>query len=286
HEEAIPAEPRPYRHPRVSPDGSRIAVEVEDPDNTDIWIGDSTRGMFTRLTRGDFDSDPLWSPDGSRIVFTSVGGSPGLFQQSVDGGGMPEHVADGSGSVRANSWTPDGKLLFEELAADNVQVLTSTSGSSSTKITLFDAPEYFNERLPALSPDGRWLAYQSTESGKMEIYVRPFPNVTSSRSQISTGGGYAPLWSRDGQESFYRNSTSVVGVKIGAQVNFVVVSSSPLFNLAGYVLAGTGGVPYDVARDGRFLMLKSDAPGDSGSRQDIVVVQNWLDELKQLVQTR
>jgi hypothetical protein len=117
----------------------------------------------------------------------------------------------------------------------------------------------------------------------MEIYVRPFPNVNSSRSQISTGGGFAPLWSRDGQEIFYRSSTSLVVVKVRTQPNFAVLSSSPLFNLAGYVLAGPRGVRYDVTRDGRFLILKSDSPADSGSRQDIVVVENWFDELKQLV---
>jgi hypothetical protein len=151
---------------------------------------------------------------------------------------------------------------------------------------VFDAPEYFNERLPVMSPDGRWLAYQSTESGKMEIYVRPFPNVRSARWQISEGGGFAPLWSADGREVFYRKADTIVAVKIRTEPTFGVESSGALFSLAGYVLAGTRGVRYDVGRDGRFLLLKSDLLGDSASRQDIVVVENWFTELQQRVPTR
>jgi len=283
-EETIPGEPRPYRHPRVSPDGTRIAVEIEDPNNTNVWIGDSKRGSFAQLTRGeDIGSDPIWTRDGSQIVFSSVRGPEGLFLQAADGSGMAEHLTDGSSGVRAASWTSDGKLVYEELAGDFVQVRSLTNGAPAERVTLFDAPEYFNERLPALSPDGRWLAYQSTESGKMEIYVRPFPNVRSARWQVSAGGGFAPLWSADGREIFYRNAASIVAVKIQTEPTFSVLTSAPLFNLAGYVIAGTRGTRYDVARDGRFLLLKSDSLGDSASRQDIVVVENWFEELKRLV---
>jgi hypothetical protein len=150
-------------------------------------------------------------------------------------------------------------------------------------IPLFDAPEYFYERLPALSPDGRWLAYQSIESGRMEVYVRPFPNVRSGRWQISNGGGFAPLWSADGREIFYRDAVSIVAVRVRTEPAFSVMTSSTLFKLAGYVLAGQRGIRYDVGPDGRFLLLKNDAPGDIGTRRNIVVVQNWFSELQQRV---
>jgi serine/threonine-protein kinase len=287
HEEAIPTEPRPYQHPRVSPDGTRIAVDIEDPNNTHVWVGDSKGGTFSQLTRGDDgDSDPIWTPDGSRVVFVSVRGAEGLFSQPADGSGAADHLIDGAGGVRAVTWTPDRKLIYEEIAGADIRILPLTEGSRPQTITLFDAPDYFDECLPALSPDGRWLAYQSTESGKMEVYVRPFPNVKDGRWQISTSGGTAPLWSRDGREIFYRSATNIVAVKIRTGPTFAVVESNTLFSLAGYALAGTRGVQYDVAPDGRFLLLKSDPLGHVASGGNIIVVENWFEELKRLVPTR
>ena len=103
-EELIPADVRPYRHPRVSPDGTRIAVEVEDPANTDVWVGEVARGTFARLTTNeDVDSDPIWTPDGSRVVFASVRGKTGLFWQAADGSGGATHIADGTGGVRPSA---------------------------------------------------------------------------------------------------------------------------------------------------------------------------------------
>ena len=202
---------------------------------------------------------------------------------AADGSGMAEHLTDGAGGVRALTWTPEGRLIYEELAATDVRVLSLGGGSAPQLIPLFDAPEYFYERLPALAPDGRWLAYQSIESGTMEIYVRPFPNVSSGRWQISSGGGFAPLWSREGREIFYRNASSIVAVQIQTDPVFRVMTSSPLFNLGGYVLAGQRGIRYDVGPDGRFLLLKNDSPADVGLRRNIVLVQNWTEELKRLV---
>ena len=284
-EQEIPTEPRPYRHPRVSPDGTLIAVEIDDPNDVDVWIGEGGRGAFTRLTRGDdVDSDPIWTRDGSHVVFSSARDTDGLFRQPADGSGAAEHVIDGAGGVRAVTWTLDGRLVYEELAGADIRVLSLSGGSAPQVIPLFDAPEYFYERLPALSPDGRWLAYQSTESGEMEIYVRPFPKVMSGRWQISNGGGFAPLWSPDGREIFYRNASSIVAAQIQTEPVFKVVTSTPLFNLAGYVLAGQRGIRYDVGPDGRFLLLKGDSSDDS-SRRNIVLVQNWFEELKRLVPT-
>jgi serine/threonine-protein kinase len=284
-EEAIPGELRPYRHPRVSPDGTRIVVEIEDPANTDVWVGDARRGTFARLTTNeDVDSDPIWTPDGSRVVFASVRGKTGLFSQAADGSGAAAHIADGTGGVRPLTWTSAGELLYEELAGPAVQVLPLVGREAVRQIALFDMPEYFNEKLPAISPDGRWIAYQSTESGGMEIYVRPFPNVSAGRWQISAGGGFAPLWSRNGQEIYYRNDRSLMAAAIKTTPTFTPAPPEVLFRLGDYVLAGTRGIRYDVAPDGRFLLMKDEDGRETRDR--IVVVQHWFEELKRLVPAR
>jgi hypothetical protein len=283
-EKAVPAEPRPYSHPRVSPDGERIVAEVNDSGNADIWVGDVRSGTFTRLTRGEDDeSDPIWTPDGSRVVYTAVSGAEGLFLQPADGSGTAVHLTDGSGGIRAMSWTRDGRLLYDELGP-YLRLVTPDGRSSPQGMTLFDAPEYFNEKLPAVSPDGRWVAYQSTESGQMEIYLRPFPDVSSLRRQVSVGGGFAPLWSRDGREIYYRNATNVMAVKVNAATHLEVGTPQALFGLSDYVLAGIRGIRYDVAPDGRFLMLKDE--GNHSSDRRVVLVLNWTEELKRLVPTR
>jgi serine/threonine-protein kinase len=280
-EERVPAEPRPYRHPRISPDGTRIAVEIDDPNNTDIWIGDARRGTFTRLTSGgDIESDPIWTRDGSRIVYSAVHGSEGLFWQPADGSGTPEHLVDGTSGIRAYTWTHDGQLIFEELAGSDIQLLKPGSKAAPQRIKLFDAPGYFDEVLPALSPDGRWLAYQSTESGDAEVYLRPFPNVSTLRRQISVGGGFAPLWSSDGREIYYRNATEMMSVKVSTSPVLDVKTPEVVFSLSDYVLPGTRGIKYEVAPDGRFLMLK-DSAGRSQDR--VVLVQHWTEELKRRV---
>jgi eukaryotic-like serine/threonine-protein kinase len=283
-EERIPAEPRPYRHPRVSPDGTRIAVEIDDPTNTDIWIGDARRGAFTRLTSSDqVDSDPIWSPDGSRIVYSSVRGTEGLYWQPADGSGRAEHLVDGSSGVRAFTWTRDGQLVFGELAGTDIGLLKPGSGSAPRSITLFDAPDYFNELLPALSPDGRWLAYQSTESADAEVYLRPFPDVSSLRRQVSVGGGFAPLWSADGREIYYRSATDMMAVQVRTSPTLDLGRPEALFSLSDFVLPGTRGIKYEVGPDGRFLLLKDSGGGRSQDR--VVLVQNWTEDVKRLVPT-
>ena len=283
-EELIPADARPYRHPRVSPDGTRIAVEIDDPTNTDIWIGDARRGQFARLTSGDeVDSDPIWTPDGSRIVYSSVRGTEGLFWQPADGSGSAEHLVDGSGGVRALTWTRDGQLLYEELAGADIPLLTPGRKSAPRVITLFDAPDYFNEVLPSLSPDGRWLAYQSTETADAGGVPAAVPRRVITQASGLGGGGFAPLWSPDGQEIYYRSATDMMAVKVRTSPTLDVGRPEVLFSLSDYVLPGTRGIKYEVAPDGRFLMLKDSGSGHSQDR--VVLVQNWTEDVKRLVPT-
>jgi serine/threonine-protein kinase len=213
-------------------------------------------------------------------VYSAVHGSEGLFWQPADGSGTPEHLVDGTSGIRAYTWTHDGQLIFEELAGSDIQLLKPGSKAAPQLIKLFDAPGYFDEVLPALSPDGRWLAYQSTESGDAEVYLRPFPNVSTLRRQISVGGGFAPLWSSDGREIYYRNATEMMSVKVSTSPVLDVKTPEVVFSLSDYVLPGTRGIKYEVAPDGRFLMLK-DSAGRSQDR--VVLVQHWTEELKRRV---
>ena len=214
-------------------------------------------------------------------MYSSVRGTEGLFWQPADGSGRAEHLVDGSSGVRAFTWTRDGQLVYEELAGADIRLLTPGSGSAPRVITLFDAPDYFNEVLPALSPDGRWLAYQSTESADAEVYLRPFPDVSSLRRQVSVGGGFAPLWSADGQELYYRSATDMMAVKVRTSPTLDLGRPEALFSLSDYVLPGTRGIKYEVGPDGRFLMLKDSGGGRSQDR--VVLVQNWTEEVKRLV---
>jgi serine/threonine-protein kinase len=131
-----------------------------------------------------------------------------------------------------------------------------------------------------MSPDGKWIAYQSTESGEMQVFGRPFPNTASGRWQISVGGGFAPLWSRDGKEIYYRNQRNLMAASVKTAPGFAATPPRPLFRLGDYVLAGTRGIRYDVAPDGRFLIFKDEG---RETRNRIVVVQHWFEELRRMV---
>jgi hypothetical protein len=203
-----------------------------------------------------------------------------LFWQAADGSGVAEHLIDGSGGIRALDWTREGALLYEELAGAHIRVITPGSRSTPQVIPLFDAPEYFNELLPALSPDGRWLVYQSTESGEAEVYLRPYPDVSSLRRQVSNGGGFAPLWSADGREIHYRSATDMMAVTVQTAPTLELGQPVALFSLGDYVLPGTRGIKYEVAPDGRFLLLKDS--GGGLSQDQVVLVQHWTEELKRL----
>ena len=169
-EESIPAPPREYGRPRVSPDGTRVAVDIADGDIRDIWIWDLARETLTQLTFDEAaDNYPLWTPDSARVVFTSAREDGGLFWKAADGTGQVERLADGL--ARPYAWAADGRLIFEQ--GQDIGVLTM-EGERTVEM-LLDAD--FSVGEPALSPDGRWLAHYSNETGQPLIYVQPYPNV-------------------------------------------------------------------------------------------------------------
>ena len=291
-EEPVAAPPRAYQHPRLSPDGTRVALSSTDQEN-DLWIWDLGRAMLTRLTIDPGQHmNPVWTPDGRRIIFSSTGGGapiPNLWWQAADGTGAAERLTTSTNGQFVTGITPDGTaVVFNEgtptMGADLLQLaLDGTRRVTPLLQTKFD------ERNGIVSPDGRWLAYESNSSGPTEIYVRPFPNVGGGQWEVSTAGGTRPLWSRSGKELFY------VGAD-GALLRVPVEPSGATWNagtpaklLEGryYTGAGSGGVrTYDVSADGqRFLMIKAPGTDASAAPPALIVVQHWDEELKRLVPT-
>jgi serine/threonine-protein kinase len=286
-EEPVAAPPRSYQHPRLSPDGTRVALSSLDEEN-DLWIWDLRRAMLTRLTLDPGqDWFPAWTPDGRRIVFSSNRGGPfSLWSQAADGTGAAERLTTSSHVQFVTGITPDGTAVeFSEatptMGGDLLQlVLDGTRRVTPLLQTRFD------ERNGIVSPDGRWLAYQSNSSGSFEIYVRPFPNVGGGQWEVSTTGGTRPLWARSGKELFYVGADGAL-LRVPVEASGTTWSAgTPTKLLDGRYYAGdgaSGGRAYDVSPDGqRFLMIK--APGtDASAAPALIVVQHWDEELKRLV---
>jgi Tol biopolymer transport system component len=236
-------------------------------------VYDITRGTLAPLTRGPGQHDwPVWTPDGKSVAFQrNVAGSIGLFSKPIDGSGPEERLIAGE-LQSVDSYSPDGHLLISGSAGDLWAV--PMDGDRKPR-PLVQTP--FQEAHPMLSPDGRWLAYRSNESGRFEIYVQPFPGL-STRHLISTDGGTELVWSRDGRELFYRNGDQMMAVEITTTPGFRAGKPRVLFD--GYVRV-SGRPNYDVAADGRFLMVQAVEPQSAPSQLNVVL--NWREELKRLV---
>ena len=295
-EEAIPRLPaRAYNHIQLSPDGSRVAVEIAD-QAFDIWVWSFARSTLTRLTADPgFDSSPVWTPDGASLVFRSqIGGAAGsLFRQLADGSGSPELLTDVSELQSPTQVLPNGKdiILWQARstpssgAGGSPDLMLLTLGNRETR-PLLQTPT--GERSAMVSPDGRWIAYQSTESGpgQAEVFIRPFPTVTAGRIQLSTDGGAEPVWARNGRELFYkRPDGSLMSVSVTPGEQWTAGVPTPLLERPPYFTRFGGSQSYDVTPDGsRFLMIKNSASADSSARTpSIVVVQQWTEELKRIV---
>ena len=202
-EELLPLEPRPYMEPRLSPDGSRLAVAEADTDlNLDIRIYDVIRyTLLKRLTTSlSQDRGALWSPDGERIYFWSGGAAgTGLQWKDVQGDGA-SNLLNEFGSPQTRS--PDGRtIVYVTVTPQTGYDIWTVSIDDGTTATLFDTS--FSETAPAISPDGQWIAHASTESGQWEVYVSSFPDVEAGRWQVSSSGGSFPSWSPNGEELYF-----------------------------------------------------------------------------------
>ncbi len=285
-ESAIAAQSRAYVYPRVSPDGTRVAFYSSD-QASDIWVWDLARAALGRLTFDPgLDIYPLWTPDGRHVVFSSDReGLRNIFRQAADGTGSPERLTRSEVLQDVTGLSPDGnRVIFTER--------TAATGADIVELQLVPRgePRYlvqtpFAEQNGIISPDGRWLAYEANDSGPFEIYVRPYPDGTTGKWQVSTGGGTRPLWSPNGQELFFISPAGAlmrIGVARGEMWSATV--PSVLVPTGYFSHGGNPGRTYDIAPDGqRFLMVKQAGTGGSNSAPSIVVVLNWAEELRQRV---
>ena len=288
-EQPIAAPEHAYFTPRLSPDGRRVAVGITDSDSQ-IWLYDLSRDTMTRFTfDGDYNPVPAWTPDGKRIAFESnKEGTPNLFWQLADGNGGLERLTTSDYIQVPMSWSPDGKLLaFMEvnpITGVDIWVLRTgdpSAGSGQIRKSQPFLRTPFSEGAPAFSPDGRWLAYISNESGRYEVYVQPYPGP-GGKWQISTEGGTEPKWNPGGRELFYRSGEKMMAVDVATQSGFAAGKPRMLFE-GRYELSPVQSDNYDVSSDGqRFLMLK---PTAQAAPTQINVVLNWFEELKQKVPT-
>ncbi|TDI34873.1 MAG: hypothetical protein E2P02_29035 [Acidobacteria bacterium] len=203
-EEVLAAEPGPYSHPRISPDGGRLAVSM----NRDIWIWDFGRETLTRFTfYPGTDTAPVWSADGQQLLFESHReGQGNIFTKPVRGTGAVERLIDSPRHQRPMSTSPDGaSVLFENITKTLDLSLLPLLPEGEPRPLLHSE---FEETNGEISPDGNWLAYQSDESGQNEVYVRSFPNIDEVYKKVSRDGGASPLWARNGRELFYVNPGS------------------------------------------------------------------------------
>jgi serine/threonine-protein kinase len=278
-EEPFAAEPDHYFDPRISPDGSRVALTVVRSDNFDVWIYDLARGTSTRLTFDPaVDQRAVWTPDGQRLVFESArhGAANDLFWKAADGTGQVERLTASPYTHRPHFWTSDGELVYEEHHPKTVQDfhVLSMEGERPSR-PLLTTP--FTEDRPALSPDGRWMAYRSLESGRTEVYVRPFPNVEEGKWQVSRDGGMSPVWGPNGRELFYRSpgGGTMMVVPIETEPTFTAGTPEVLFTGDYFVARNRN---YDISPDGqRFLMLRRP---ETQPLTQLHVVFNWFEELK------
>lgn len=276
--------PQGYTYPRISPDGSRIAIASRS-DGRDIWMWDLRQRALTRLTfeRGP-DSYPVWLPDRQSLIYAAAikGGDENLALRAADGTGGIQVLLASDRHQTPYTITPDGQwLVFRDEVAGHGTDLDILKVGTREARPLIATP--FNERNAEISPDGKLMAYQSDETGTMEIYVRPFPNVDAGKKQISNGGGVRPAWSRDGRRLFYLTDTmspaamNSVERRSAGSLDFGPVEV--VFDVAPHVQIGQYGRTYDVAADGRFLMPQSVADAAGTSVPGVSLILNWAAHL-------
>lgn len=282
------AQPGGYRTVSLAPDGTRLALTTDDGAASDVWVYDTNRAALTRATTTGIHRAGGWTPDGRHIVLSALLG--GIAQLRRDAATGPQPLTGGKASQYLGSVSPDGRWLVyvESLGMRQIRAVSIEDQGGLLKA---GAPEprsvaTFNETRPIVSPDGRWLAYESDESGRIEIYVRPFP-LTAGQQQrwvISSGGGVAPHWSRDGRRLVYQNGDqlmsagyTVVGDAFAAETPRVWIDK--LGAIDGP--PGWGGSTWDLSPEGdRVAVVTPDGSQESVPDHHVVMMLNFADELR------
>jgi Tol biopolymer transport system component len=287
-----------YFHPRISPDGKHLVVGTADGKDAIVWIYDlASTTAIRRLTFGGANRFPIWSWDGQRIVFQSDREKDlGLFWQNADGSGSVERLTrpEEKLSHTPSSWLFDGKSLVLALGAGNESRigLVSMDGGSNVKV-LFNAPSTGNIMETSVSPDGHWMAYDSIESGRSQIYVQPFPPI-GAKYQItndSSGVPQFPIWSPDGKEIFYSlglggGRADLMSIPVQTRASFSFGRAAPM-PIKNFWHNGAPGAPrgFDITPDGKEFVIMVPTNDESSERQteQIYVALHWFEELKQRV---
>jgi serine/threonine-protein kinase len=276
----------------LSPDDTRAVFSQVLQGNQDVWLKVLPDGPESRLTFSEAtDRMPRWAPDGQTITFRSDRTEPlvgHLWSKRADGAGEAEVLFDQE-AIAFGFWGPTGEwLILRRAGAAGVEgardVLALRPGIDSTAIPLI-ADDRLMEQGPAISPDGRWIAYSSNETGRDEIFVRPFPGVESGRWQVSTEGGIKPVWSHSGREIFFVDAgNSMTAAAVETDPTVVVVERQKLFVLPPGTVVAPNADFYDVTSDDqRFLMVREIPDDPAGSPHRTVLVHNFFEELKRLV---
>jgi serine/threonine-protein kinase len=284
HELAAPA--RRYGSPHISPDGQRVAISVFSGGKTDVWVYEISYGRLTRLTFDEGSATPVWSPDGKQIVFSTRRGSDtgrgaAIVSKAADGSGAEETLVSGESLIEIpTSWSPDGNFLaFWNVGPEGRRIwMLPLRGDRKPQAFV---QTRFNQQQARFSRDGNWVAYTSDESGRWEVYVQPFPGP-GGKWQISRDGGGWPVWSRDGRELFFISSNQLMSVEVTTRPSFSasvprVVADAPPSLMPTFASSSV----YDVSPDGqRFLFVKANE--EKGPLEEVRVVLNWTEELKQV----
>jgi len=288
--QALSAPLRPYWTPRLSPDYQHVAVSTQD--RREVWSYDLVRGALSPVTADGQSGFGIFSPDGKRVVFRSgaAGGEDNLYWKAADGSGVAERLTTSTRSQTPASWSPDGTTLAFVEEGDStgffqfdIRVLSIADRKIRAVIQTTA-----NEMAPEFSPDGRWLAYVSNQSGRHEVYVQPYPGP-GERHLISTNGGNQPAWSPNSRELFYVQGAGLDGGPIALMS--VSVETTPAFRAGtpeklfeSFNLRSAWGRGYDVASDGRrFLMALDKERAKNPPPAQMIFVQHWFEELKRLV---
>jgi Tol biopolymer transport system component len=291
-EEPLAIEPSNYDNLRISPDGRRVALDDRNVDG-DLWIWDFEAQTRTRLNVGDNGgSNPAWTADGSRVAF---GAGLDLYWRAANNTGAAERLLERgqgqnnpAGPLIPYFFTPDGSGLvfgsFRGNARTEDDIGIISLGGDDEPVWLLN--ESYDEHYAELSPDGRWMAYQSAESGREEVYVRPFPNLDDDLVQVSNNGGRFPLWSRDGRELFYLEGPPMRLMVVAVDPSDTSFGFTERARLFEWPYRGAPGEsssrPYDVSTDGqRFLAIFDGATSETTT--EIIVVENWTEKLQRLV---
>ena len=266
----------------LSPDGRRLALTINTPAGNDIWVKELDHGALSRLT-GDAGSEirPRWSPDGNSVLYMSS--AQMLLRRRADGTQPPDTLLRLAEPIYEAQWSRDGAWIVVRVGGQDGQrdIWAQRVGRDTTAQRLLASD--FDENAMALSPDNRWIAYQSTETGETEVYVRPFPDISSGKWTVSLGGGSQPVWSHSGRELFYldahRNLVSA-RVRGPGAVPFEVAERKTLFSTSPFIMqANYSG--YDISPDDqRFLMVRRAGAADSTRPTALILTENWFEELK------